>query len=79
MFYKNARIFTSDFKFVNGAFEVTEDGKFGKILPEAVPSDAIDLQGAFSGGAMDKNLPANSGDRGSVIPGPGGFHILWSS
>ena len=46
MFYKNARIFTSDFKFVNGAFEVTEDGKFGKILPEAVPSDAIDLQGA---------------------------------
>ena len=46
MFYKNARIFTSDFQFVNGAFEVTEDGKFGKILPDAVPADAIDLQGA---------------------------------
>lgn len=46
MFYKNARIFTSDFKFVTGAFEVTEDGKFGAILPDAVPADAVDLQGA---------------------------------
>ena len=46
MFYKNARIFTSDFKFQTGAFEVTEDGKFGAILPETVPADAIDLQGA---------------------------------
>ena len=46
MFYKNARIFTSDFKFVTGAFEVTEDGKFGAILPESVPADAIDLEGA---------------------------------
>ncbi len=45
MFYKNARIFTSDFKFVNGAFEV-KDGRFGEILPETVPEDAIDLQGA---------------------------------
>ena len=46
MFYKNARIFTSDFQFVTGAFEVTEDGKFGAILPESVPADAVDLQGA---------------------------------
>ena len=46
MFYKNARIFTSDFQFVNGAFEVTDDGKFGKILPETVPADAVDLEGA---------------------------------
>ena len=46
MFYKNARIFTSDFRFQTGAFEVTEDGKFGAILPDAVPADAIDLQGA---------------------------------
>ena len=43
MFYKNARIFTSDFQFVTGAFEVTEDGKFGAILPESVPADAVDL------------------------------------
>ena len=46
MFYKNARIFTCDFQFQTGAFEVTEDGKFGAVLPEAVPADAIDLQGA---------------------------------
>ena len=45
MFYKNARIFCSDFRFHNGAFEVV-DGKFGAILPESVPEDAIDLGGA---------------------------------
>lgn len=46
MFFKNARIFTSDFQFHNGSFEVTEDGRFGAVLPETVPEDAIDLQGA---------------------------------
>lgn len=46
MFYKNARIFTADHTFRMGAFEVTEDGRFGQILPEAVPADAVDLQGA---------------------------------
>ena len=45
MFYKNARIFGSDFKFHSGAFEVA-DGRFGEILPQTVPDDAIDLQGA---------------------------------
>ena len=45
MFYKNARIFTGDFQFHTGAFEVV-DGKFGAILPENVPEDAIDLKGA---------------------------------
>ena len=46
MFYKNARIFTSDFQFHTGAFEVTDDGKFGAVLSENVPADATDLQGA---------------------------------
>lgn len=46
MFFKNARIFTSDFTFQNGAFEVTEDGRFGAVLPENIPADAIDLEGA---------------------------------
>lgn len=46
MFYKNARIYCSDHTFRMGAFEVTEDGRFGAVLPEAVPADAIDLQGA---------------------------------
>ncbi len=45
MFYKNARIYGSDFQFHNGAFEVV-DGKFGAVLPENVPEDAIDLNGA---------------------------------
>lgn len=45
MFYKNARIYCGDFRFHMGAFEV-KDGKFGAILPENVPEDAIDLQGA---------------------------------
>ena len=45
MFYKNARIYTGDFKFHTGAFEVV-DGKFGAVLPENVPEDAIDLNGA---------------------------------
>ena len=45
MFYKNARIFCSDFQFHTGAFEVV-DGKFGAVLPNVVPADAIDLQGA---------------------------------
>ena len=45
MYYKNARIYCSDFTFRTGAFEVV-DGKFGQILPDVVPEDAIDLQGA---------------------------------
>ena len=45
MFYKNARIFGADFRFHPGAFEV-KDGLFGAVLPENVPEDAVDLQGA---------------------------------
>ncbi len=44
MFYTNARIFVNN-EFKLGAFEVV-DGKFGAILPENVPADAIDLGGA---------------------------------
>lgn len=45
MFYKNAKIFCSDFQFHMGAFEV-KDGVFTAVLPEHVPADAIDLKGA---------------------------------
>ena len=45
MYFKNARIFCSDFHFHIGAFEV-KDGVFGEILPQEVPEDAIDLNGA---------------------------------
>ena len=44
MFYTNARIFVAG-EFRMGAFEVV-DGKFGAILPENVPADAVDLGGA---------------------------------
>ena len=45
MFYKNARIFASDYRFHHGAFEVNGDGRFGQVLPDRCPEDAYDLEG----------------------------------
>ena len=61
MFYKNARIFTGDFKFHTGAFEVV-DGKFGRILPDEIPEDAVDLGGAtVIPGLIEVHSHGNSG------------------
>lgn len=47
MFYKNARIYGSDFQFHEGGFGVTADGRFEKVLSPDIPEDAVDLKGAL--------------------------------
>ena len=62
MFYKNARIFCADFRFRTGGFQVTQEGRFGPVLPEELPADAIDLNGAtVIPGLCDVHNHGNSG------------------
>ena len=47
--------------------------------PNAITSVRIRCLGRdFLDGTVDKNLPTNAGNMGS-IPGPGRLHMLWSN
>ncbi len=61
MFYKNACIYCADGQFHRGAFEVLGD-KFGAVLPQTVPADAVDLNGRLViPGLVDIHNHGNSG------------------
>ena len=46
MLFKNAKIFTEEFRFVDGCFTV-EDGRFGEIIEGTIEAEGIDLGGAL--------------------------------
>ena len=60
MNFKNAMIYTEEFRFVPGAFSV-ENGKFSNVLG-APQADAVDLHGAYViPGLIDVHSHGNSG------------------
>ena len=60
MNYKNANIYTEQFRFERGAFSV-ENGRFCRVLGEAA-ADAVDLLGAYVlPGLIDVHTHGNSG------------------
>ncbi len=62
MFYTNARIYGPDHKFHLGSFEVTPEGKFGTVLPNYIPEDGYDLEGAtVIPGLIEVHSHGNSG------------------
>ena len=55
-----------------------EAGRQRRELEDARGLGHENHQQGFPGSSVVKNLPANAGDTGS-IPGPGRYHMLWSS
>ncbi len=61
MFFKNANLYTQDFRFHLGGFQV-ENGRFAQVLPQEIPADAVDLEGAYViPGLVDVHNHGNSG------------------
>lgn len=61
MFFKNANLYTRDFRFHLGGFQV-ENGRFAQVLPQEIPADAVDLEGAYViPGLVDVHNHGNSG------------------
>lgn len=61
MFFKNANLYTQDFRFHLGGFQV-ENGRFAQVLPQEIPADAADLEGAYViPGLVDVHNHGNSG------------------
>ena len=63
----------------------SEHGKCGIIIQHQIKEEKNTSKSYlrimsldFSGGSVDKNLPANAGDKGSN-PGLGRSHVLWSN
>ena len=54
------------------------DSKTSHVSERSSNKEVLDEHQVFPGGAVDGNPPADAGDKGS-IPGPGRFHMLWSS
>ncbi|MDD7652226.1 MAG: N-acetylglucosamine-6-phosphate deacetylase [Candidatus Faecousia sp.] len=61
MFFKNANLYTQDFRFHLGGFQV-ENGRFAQVLPQEIHADAVDLEGAYViPGLVDVHNHGNSG------------------
>ena len=61
MSFKNANLYTQDFRFHLGGFQV-ENGRFAQVLPQEIPADAVDLEGAYViPGLVDVHNHGNSG------------------
>ena len=61
MFFKNAHLYTQDSRFHLGGFQA-ENGRFAQVLPQEIPADAVDLEGAYViPGLVDVHNHGNSG------------------
>ena len=72
------RVGERDSEIAQASFQQEEDTAWNAAVTSLVGSVKNKKLTDFPACSVDKNLPANAGDTGS-IPGLGRFHILWSS